>query len=416
MVAFPAAADLTGATLTEAQFKAGLNTFLSAIVGLLGSTGEVGSALAALGAPLSSYAAKTAAYTVALSDRGRVLACSGTWTLSLPAAATATAGFDVVAQNAGSGTITIDPSGSELVDGAATLALLPGASAVLVCTGTAWVALGCQSATARLLAQAGSAAVPGLAFALDQNTGLLNPAADQIGFATGGVQRALLSGSAFQVNVPLTGTAVTQSATDGTPGRVMRVGDSTTLLSASPALRCTYGGTANAITLTSGAGFTGTPAAGLQVRFRATAANTGAATLAIDGCAPANCLTVTGAALPAGYIRTGKDTRAIFDGASWILDREMDSGSNGNGGYMRFADGRQICDSTVLTSTSSETTRTWPAEFSAPPRVFCSCSGATVGFARAASTTEIVTEVSAYNTAGARIAGYVAILAIGKWY
>jgi hypothetical protein len=119
--------------------------------------------------------------------------------------------------------------------------------------------------------------------------------------------------------------AVTTSATDSTAGRLLRVGDSATLLSASPALRVTYGGTADAIALTTGAGISGTPPTGLAVRFRATAANTGATTIALDGGSPIACRTVDGNALPAGYIRTGGaedgyvETEAVFNGTYWVV-------------------------------------------------------------------------------------------------
>lgn len=79
-------------------------------------------------------------------------------------------------------------------------------------------------ATGPGLFQNGSVAAPGISWALDTNTGLFRPAADQIGFATGGVQRALLSGTALQLDVPLTGTAVVQSMTDTTAGRVVTAG------------------------------------------------------------------------------------------------------------------------------------------------------------------------------------------------
>ena len=71
---------------------------------------------------------------------------------------------------------------------------------------------------------AGSAALPGVAFAGDVDTGLLNPAANQLGLATGGVLRALLSNAGLALNVPLTGTSVTADSTDTTAGRLMRVG------------------------------------------------------------------------------------------------------------------------------------------------------------------------------------------------
>lgn len=70
----------------------------------------------------------------------------------------------------------------------------------------------------------GTAASPSITFASDLNTGLYRPAADQLAAATNGVLRWLLSTTAFQVNVPITGTAVTQSATDTTAGRLLTTG------------------------------------------------------------------------------------------------------------------------------------------------------------------------------------------------
>jgi hypothetical protein len=101
-----------------------------------------------------------------------------------------------------------------------------------------------------------------------------------------------------------------------------------------------YGGSANVITLT--AGFVSL-ATGMQVRFRATAANTGAATINLDGLGAKACRTVTGAALPAGYIRTNADTLATYDGTNWVLSRETERGGNANGQYVRMADGSQFC-------------------------------------------------------------------------
>jgi len=49
-------------------------------------------------------------------------------------------------------------------------------------------------------------------------------AADQIGASTGGVRRWLLSNTAFQVDVPITGTAVVSSDTDVTAERLLKTG------------------------------------------------------------------------------------------------------------------------------------------------------------------------------------------------
>lgn len=113
--------------------------------------------------------------------------------------------------------------------------------------------------------------------------------------------------------------------------------------------RAIIGGTANALTLTQ----PGALVAGTLVRFRAPAANTGAATIALNGGAPVPCRTITGVALPAGYIRTDVDTVAIYDGANWVLDRQIERGSNANGSYVRLADGTQNCWHTGLTINST---------------------------------------------------------------
>ena len=52
-------------------------------------------------------------------------------------------------------------------------------------------------------AAAGSAANPSISFAGDPNTGIYNPAADQIAQVTNGIQRTLLTNTAFRVSVPL---------------------------------------------------------------------------------------------------------------------------------------------------------------------------------------------------------------------
>lgn len=83
-------------------------------------------------------------------------------------------------------------------------------------------ASGQVSLPAGALLPSGSAATPALGFAGDADTGFHRPAADQIGAATGGVRRWLLTDSACQIDVPITGWAVTQSASDVTAGRLLR--------------------------------------------------------------------------------------------------------------------------------------------------------------------------------------------------
>jgi len=228
------------------------------------------------------------------------------------------------------------------------------------------------------------------------------------------------------------GLVPTASATDATAGRLLKVGDSATLLSASPALRVTYGGTGDAITLTTGAGISGTPPTGLAVRFRATAANTGATTIALDGGSAVACRTITGVALPAGYVRTNAETEAYFDGTFWVLDRVEERGSNSNGEFVRLAGGTQICTfretdaaNFVTASTadggifiSATVSLTFAAAFIAAPTVEASFARSSGSFAQLASSVTGSTTVAELRMAAATTGsvGAVRYTATGRWY
>ena len=94
----------------------------------------------------------------------------------------------------------------------------------------------------------------------------------------------------------------------------------------------TYGGTADVITLTSSNATAVTAlTTGMRVRFLATLANTGATTINVDGTGAVSCVTVTGVALPADYIRTDIETEAYYDGTNFVVSRKVESGSNADG-------------------------------------------------------------------------------------
>lgn len=143
MTALPAATDFTGASITEAQFKTALTNMRAFLSELLGASGtDRVAALTALGAILCDSLDKTGAYTVVAADKGKVINCSGTWSLSLTAAATLGDGFAFAVWNNGSGTITLDPNVSELIDGATTKALAAGKLAIVYCDGVKFVTVG----------------------------------------------------------------------------------------------------------------------------------------------------------------------------------------------------------------------------------------------------------------------------------
>ncbi|WFE73681.1 DUF2793 domain-containing protein [Roseinatronobacter sp. S2] len=215
-----------------------------------------------------------------------------------------------------------------------------------------------------------------------------------------------------------TGLAVTQDAQDSTVGRLLKVGDSAGLLAASPLLRVPAGGSANALALTSGAGFTGPLPDGLELRFRAGASNTGAATLTLDSAAALPCRTVTGAVLPAGYIRTDTDTVARHENGLWVLSRMHESGMHAQGRFERLENG--ILRVWALRSTQSDSAPTvweFPASFAVLDHVSATAQGASFHAATISSATVSQCNFDAWTNAGTRADNVdVALSATGTWY
>lgn len=80
---------------------------------------------------------KTGAYTAVFADRSNLFDLSGTFTLSFTACATLGSGWYAYLRNIGSGTITLDPNGTETVDGLSTTTLHPGEVRIIQCDGSA---------------------------------------------------------------------------------------------------------------------------------------------------------------------------------------------------------------------------------------------------------------------------------------
>lgn len=79
---------------------------------------------------------------IGVGDFGRTLVCTSTFTQTLTAAATLGDGFMFRIRNDGTGVITIDPNSSETIDGATTIALMPGESCTIFCNGTSFKTIG----------------------------------------------------------------------------------------------------------------------------------------------------------------------------------------------------------------------------------------------------------------------------------
>ena len=198
MPALPTESDLTGTGRTNAEMRVTHGQLRAFLAGLLGTTGNPPEALASLGvAGQSGILIRAAATTLTAGDRGRFIGATGTWTLTLPTAASAGVGWAVLLRNTGSGTITIARAGSDLIDGVSSAILVPGQAALIISTGASW-------GTVRMDASIVASSIP---------------------FVVAGAIRAVIGAGGFQVDVPITGLAVTQSSTDATAGRVSRAGD-----------------------------------------------------------------------------------------------------------------------------------------------------------------------------------------------
>jgi hypothetical protein len=80
-------------------------------------------------------AKSTGSYTALKTDHNQFWRCTGAVTINLTAAATLTSGWCLWVR-ANGGAVTIDPNGSEQIDGGASLILADGQSCLIICTGS----------------------------------------------------------------------------------------------------------------------------------------------------------------------------------------------------------------------------------------------------------------------------------------
>jgi len=88
---------------------------------------------------VSRFTSRGAGYTAVKADHNQVSLFTASATLGLTAAATLTNGWEHIVVASG-GDVTIDPNGSELINGLTTITVLNGQRAVIRCNGTAFYA------------------------------------------------------------------------------------------------------------------------------------------------------------------------------------------------------------------------------------------------------------------------------------
>ena len=87
-------------------------------------------------------------YTAVDGDRSSAQVWTGgSGTLTLPLATVVGEDWFVLVRNGGTGTLTVSPSGGQLINGAASLAMQPADSAVVISSGSAWFTVGLGRST-----------------------------------------------------------------------------------------------------------------------------------------------------------------------------------------------------------------------------------------------------------------------------
>lgn len=154
---------------------------------------------------------KTAAYTAAAADVGKTIILNKATpdTLSFQPAATLGSSWMVIIKNIGAGTWTLDPDGSETIDGAATVSLATNQSLVVASNGTALRTLFLSSASAGVLSKTANYTV----VAADKGALILCD-------ATGGpftvtLPAAAAAGAGFEIAIKKTDSSINAVTVDG---------------------------------------------------------------------------------------------------------------------------------------------------------------------------------------------------------
>lgn len=84
------------------------------------------------------HESRSANTALGVDDKNKLIDCTSTFTQTFAPAATLTAGWSVSLRNVGTGNVTLDPNGSETIDGLTSGLLYPGMTLLVVCTGVAF--------------------------------------------------------------------------------------------------------------------------------------------------------------------------------------------------------------------------------------------------------------------------------------
>ena len=93
----------------------------------------------------------------------------------------------------------------------------------------------------------------------------------------------------------------------------------------------------------------------------------------------------------------------------------LERGDGASGGYLRLADGTQICWHVLTTATGADVGWTYPAAFAAAPAVTATAQSGAAHLAATQAPTATAVDLSVWNLSGARVAVSAGLLAVGRW-
>jgi len=132
--------DNTSVAGTWSSVQFGTGTSAADATALAGNGLEASGGKLNTAAPVVSQAIN---YTILTTDRASFQVWTGgVGTFTLPASATAGNNFYFSVNNQGTGNLTLVPNGADLINGLASLTLIPGNSATVVSSGTGWFTVG----------------------------------------------------------------------------------------------------------------------------------------------------------------------------------------------------------------------------------------------------------------------------------
>lgn len=251
----------------------------------------------------------------------------------------------------------------------------------------------------------GTAEAPALSWASDPDTGMFRPAENHMGWATGGVRRLLLGTTGFEIDVPVGGSAVQATSVDPSPGRLMKVGAfGLGSASAQPLANI------DAFDIPAGMYWSRTETTGT----RPPGATNGDAVLVLRPVSNQTTQIYSLANDGATYIRKS------VSNTSWGAWRRVDTirGSNANGEYAQFGDGTLLCWGRATTTNTDEVAATFPAAFSATPRLGCGINSSSLQSMapRYFNLNTTGFSVSCFNPANSRVIAQVDYVAAGRWF